>query len=1038
MTAAIQTLDSQKGQVSGQAMMNAIVTGAKDPDNQAAGLEFAEMQKWVGNNQARLSPEAKQVFATYEKAARNSLAQGKTGITDAAFKQLQTDMAKVATPPTTTKPTKPLPKPAEPSKFDPLPATKGDISASKATAELKAKPGTISGSDMTDAISKGVSDLDSQAATGEFKEFQKFAKENGAKLSPEAKEVMGIYEKYAKAAQAKGQTGIEQGEFSKMLTEMRNVKDSSATKALAELDKKATTITGDEMARAIQKGTKDLDGQAAGAEYEAFKNWAEANKAKLSPEAQKVMDIYKQHAEGAKAKGGTGIPQDEWNSMIKEMKGVGDLSAKQAISELDKKAANGTITGDDLAAAIDKGTADTDGQAAGKEFAEFDKWAKANSSKLSPEAKEVMKLYREAVAEAKANGQTGIPQDKMTALLEKMKNVGDVGAKKALAELDKKAAANGGTVTGDDMAKAIQKGTADLDGQSASKELAEFEKWAKANESKLSPEAKEVLDLYRKAAGEAKAKGQPGISQDDWNKLVKDMKNVGDVSAKKALAELDQKAAAGTISGEDLAAAIEKGTSDADNQAAGKEFAAFEKWAKANEAKLSPEAKEVMDLYRKAAAEAKAAGQTGIPQDKMTALLEKMKNVGDSSAKAALAELDKKSANGTVSGEDLAAAIDKGTADLDGQAAGKEFAAFEQWAKANESRLSPEAKEVMDLYRKAAAEAKAAGQTGIPQDKMTALLEKMKNIGDVSAKKALAELDQKAVNGKVSGEDLLSAIEKGTADLDGQAAGKEFAEFEKWAKANEGKLSPEAKEVMGIYKKYVDEAKAKGQTGISEADAQKMFKEMRSVGDISAKQALAGLDKKHGPVSGEDMLKTIKEGISDLDGNASTKELEQFQQWAKAHPERLTPEAKQVLATYEKYAKEGGKTGITQEASEKMFKEMEQFQTYSDNSTRTAIDTLNSKAGPISGADLAKAINQGTADLDGQAAGLERADFAKWAAMNQDRLSPEAKQVMAIYERYANRSLAAGQTGIPQNEWNKMLKEMANVGKDRFKAFITG
>jgi hypothetical protein len=1034
MAAAIQQLDSQKGTVSGQAMMNAIVTGAKDPDNQAAGLEFAEMQKWVGANQARLSPEAKQVFATYEKAARASLAQGKTGISDADFKKLSAEMQKVANPPVTHKPTpKPTPKPPE-TKFDPLPTpVKNDATAAKATADLKAKPGQISGSDMTNAIANGVQDLDGQAAGAEFNEFAKFAKENGSKLSPEAKEVMGIYEKYAKAAQAKGSTGIEQTEFSKMLTEMRNVKDSSATKALAELDKKAGTVTGDEMARAIQKGTADLDGQAAGAEYDAFKNWAQANQAKLSPEAKQVMEIYKQHAEGAKAKGGTGIPQDEWKAMLKEMKGVGDVGAKQALAELDKKAAaNGTISGDDLAAAIDKGTADLDGQAAGKEFAEFNKWAKANQSKLSPEAKEVMKLYRDAVADAKAKGQTGIPADQMKALLEKMKNVGDVSAKKALAELDKKSA--NGTVSGDDMAKAIEKGTADLDSQSATKELAEFEKWAKANESRLSPEAKEVLDLYRKAAADAKAKGQTGISQDDWNKLVKDMKSVGDVSAKQALAELDKKA--GTISGEDLAAAIDKGTADADGQAAGKEFAAFDKWAKANEGRLSPEAKEVMDLYRKAAAEAKAKGQTGIPQDQMKALLEKMKAVGDTSAKQALAELDKKA--GTISGDDLAAAIDKGTADLDNQAAGKEFEAFEKWAKANESRLSPEAKEVMDLYRKAAAEAKAKGQTGIPADQMKALLTQMKNVGDVSAKQALAELDKQAAAGKVSGDQLLSAIEKGTADLDGQAAGKEFAEFEKWAKANEAKLSPEAKEVMAIYKKYVDQAKANGQTGLSQADADKMFREMRSVGDISAKQALAELDKKFGPVSGEDFAKAIKDGISDLDGNASTKELQEFQKWAKAHPERLTPEAKQVLETYEKFAKAAGQNGISQADADKMLKEMAQFKTYSDDSTRAAIDTLNSKAGQVSGADLTKAITQGTQDLDGQAAGLERADFAKWAAMNQDRLSPEAKQVMAIYERYANRALAAGQTGIPQNEWKKMLEEMNNVGKDRFKAFIAG
>ncbi|MBN1205177.1 MAG: hypothetical protein JXB05_09665, partial [Myxococcaceae bacterium] len=355
-------------------------------------------------------------------------------------------------------------------------------------------------------------------------------------------------------------------------------------------------------------------------------------------------------------------------------------------------------------------------------------------------------------------------------------------------------------------------------------------------------------------------------------------------------------------------------------------------------------------------------------------------------------------------------------------------------------RLSPEAKQVMDLYRKVAAEAKAKGQTGIPQDQMKALLTQMKNVGDVSAKNALAELDKKtaASGGSVSGDDLLRAIRKGTADLDGQAAGKEFAEFEKWAKANESKLSPEAKQVLDIYKKYVDQAKAKGQTGLTETENRAMLKEMRSVGDVSAKTALAELDKKYGPVSGEDMAKAIKDGTSDLDGNSSTKELREFQKWAKAHPERLTPEAKQVLESYEKYAKAAGNTGITQAEHAKMLTEMEGFKTYSDNGTRTAIDTLNTKPGPISAADLTKAIKDGTADFDGQAAGLEHADFAKWGALNKDRLSPEAQQVLAIYERYAKRSLGAGQTGIPANEWNKMIEEMNNVGKDRYRAFIAG
>jgi len=45
---------------------------------------------------------------------------------------------------------------------------------------------------------------------------------------------------------------------------------------------------------------------------------------------------------------------------------------------------------------------------------------------------------------------------------------------------------------------------------------------------------------------------------------------------------------------------------------------------------------------------------------------------------------------------------------------------------------------------------------------------------------------------------------------------------------------------------------------------------------------------------------------------------------------------------------------------------------------------------------------------------------------------------MAIYDRYSNRSLGAGNTGIPLNDWKKMTEEMSNVGKDKFRAFING
>jgi hypothetical protein len=73
---------------------------------------------------------------------------------------------------------------------------------------------------MRDAILRGTRDVDSQAAGKEFADFSKFVKENEQLLSPGAKKVFAAYEKAAKAAQAKGQTGIDPGAYQKMSREM--------------------------------------------------------------------------------------------------------------------------------------------------------------------------------------------------------------------------------------------------------------------------------------------------------------------------------------------------------------------------------------------------------------------------------------------------------------------------------------------------------------------------------------------------------------------------------------------------------------------------------------------------------------------------------------------------------------------------------------------------------------------------------------------------------------------------------------------------
>jgi hypothetical protein len=73
---------------------------------------------------------------------------------------------------------------------------------------------------MLDAIRRGVGALDGKSATDEYQLFADWAKANKGKLTLAAREVMGIYEKYAKAAQAQGQSGIALTDYRQMLREM--------------------------------------------------------------------------------------------------------------------------------------------------------------------------------------------------------------------------------------------------------------------------------------------------------------------------------------------------------------------------------------------------------------------------------------------------------------------------------------------------------------------------------------------------------------------------------------------------------------------------------------------------------------------------------------------------------------------------------------------------------------------------------------------------------------------------------------------------
>ncbi|MCP3104108.1 hypothetical protein LZ198_35080 [Myxococcus sp. K15C18031901] len=392
----------------------------------------------------------------------------------------------------------------------------------------------------------------------------------------------------------------------------------------------------------------------------------------------------------------------------------------------------------------------------------------------------------------------------------------------------------------------------------------------------------------------------------------------------------------------------------------------------------------------------------------------------DTGALRETARLDQ--TKGPVTAEQLTQAIERGTADLDNQAAGGEYRAFEEWAQKNGDRLTPEAKQVMDLYSKAAAKAQAQGQTGIPVGEWNQLVKDMRSVGDKSMERQLAHLDGKP--GPISGEDLARAIERGVRDTDGQTHAEAKA-LSDWAKKNQGKLSPEAKEVLSTFERHAKKVTESGSKDFSKSELRDLHRAFKNIGDVSAQKALAKLDKDHGSISGEDMLKAIKEGVSDADGHSSTSELRDFKKWAEKNQDRLTPEARQVLSTYEKHAKKAGRDGLDKSEFKDMVKDASQFKTFRDDSMRAALDKLDNKSGgTISGRELIKAISKGAGDADGQAAGVEFADLQKWARDNYSRLSPDAKRVLGIYERTATNSLAKGETGIANGDFKKMLGTM--------------
>ncbi|MBL8913475.1 MAG: hypothetical protein JNM17_22440 [Archangium sp.] len=1050
-----------KGSISGEEMATAILNATKDPDNQAAGKEFDAIKKFVKANGEKLSPEAKKVFDVYSREATKARAAGQTGIDFRNYNSMQREMQAVAKP------------------------NYKDVSTGQALKELAAgnkKDGSISGKEMMETILKGTKDLDGHATTTERADIEKFMKENAQLLSPEAKKVGQTYLNATAGKKNISQADYNRTARDMMRAATPNYKDLSAGKqlnALAANNKEPGSISGKEMADAIIKGTKDLDGKAATTEFKDIQKFVRENEQLLSPEAKAAFATYEKTV--ANAKGGQ-IGLKDYMKMQGELAKVSQPrhADKSMGASLDSLAAGnktpGSISGQEMANALINGAKDYDGQAAGAEFRDAAKFMKENGQLLSPEAKAAFAVYQKYAAAAHAKGQAGIDPKDFARMSLEMQRAGAprYGDQSTASALNGLAAGNTkpGSISGKEMETAILNGTKDLDNQAAGKEFADIQKFAKENAHLLSPQAKATLAIYEKYAKAAQGKGQTGIPVGEFQKMQLEMSNLNKPHFPVLTpgAHLGTAVQGGTASGQQIGAAlgnaleqiqntfgqfgsilpgspqlpgIQEALAGLGNQMAeqlmnniadklvGALNEAFNKLSGMPTSEKDPlnlsEAlaafkKEMHELFNPGKPEQTTGPKPGwslAPSEGPGIIFKPRPDAGAANAIKDLLAGNTKP--GSISGKEMTEAIIKGTADLDNQAAGKEFAQFKEMVTKNPALLSPEAKKAFAVYEQHARAAQAKGQTGIPMGDYMRMQNEMRAVSgpvytDQSAAQQLQGLAKENTKpGSISGKEMVDAIIQGTVDKDSQAAGKEYADIKKFVTENEQLLSPEAKKAFAVYESHVNSAKARGQTGIDVRDYARMEKQLNQVGqpryqDVGAAKtlnALAAGNKEKGSISGNEMSDAIMQATRDLDNQAAGKEFADIKKFVTENEALLSPEAKRAFAVYEKHAKAAqakGQTGLNIFDSMKMNAEMKQVGSpqYLDASASKQLNALaagNKQPGSISGQEMADAIYNGIKDLDGKAATTEFRDIKKFVTENDKLLSPEAKKAFAEYEK---------------------------------------
>jgi hypothetical protein len=435
---AASVLDNvpSKGPIDAQQMHNIIRDATKDADGQAAGLEFTQIQDFAQKNWDRLTPEAKKQFEIYEKAATAALKEGHTGIATDKYDKMLGEMDR-----------------ALPSGGDGDGVAKPDL-AQHQWGHIESPPqwGHVEQPPQWGHIE----------SPPHFNEMRPPVLHIGPKLSSD--DLKGMVDL---AHEMKADHHV-------------HADDASTRKALVNLDHKLASkgangsISGSELANTITKAVGDKDGQAAGVEYHDIKRYTNEQKEKMSPAAQRVMDVYDKYARKAESEGRTGFTEKEFAHMKKDMaeaakprlsdfaaefkkldvglpenvgrdvpkptyadqgagKAIDDLNQHQGSAHLLEKVFGmpaSKVGGNELTDAIAHGTEDADNEAAGTEYHDFHQWSIQNRDQLSPSAQRVMTVYDQYARQAQSEGRTGLSPDEYKHMLADMRE----SAKPTLAE----------------------------------------------------------------------------------------------------------------------------------------------------------------------------------------------------------------------------------------------------------------------------------------------------------------------------------------------------------------------------------------------------------------------------------------------------------------------------------------------------------------------------------------------------------------------------------------------------------------------------